>query len=160
MKIFKLLGLSAVVMILSVFMVGCGTGKKIDFTIGYNYKNLGRGNDGFAACVFAEELKSIAKTYDEWLSLRNPDATTELDEKYNEQFFNDNALIIYAFTRNTGGGQTEITKVSKTGDKITVYATHKSGDLTVMTESLVIIEVKKADIVGINKLRVVSKNKS
>jgi hypothetical protein len=158
MKIFKLLGLSAVVMITAVFMTACST-RKIDFTIGYYGGNYGFIDD-MADYAFAREVKSIAKTYDEWLSLRNPDAATEFDAKYNEQFFNDNSLIIYAFIRNTAGGQTEITKVSKTSGKVTVYAIHKDGVQDAIFNAVVIIEVKKADIAGVNKLRVVSKNKS
>lgn len=143
MKRRKLFGLLALVMVTSIMFIACGSKKtEIDFTVGYH----GAG--------FGQDMKCVVNAFHEWDVLKPDHAMiTELD-KYNEQFFVDNSLIVYEFTLSYGGGQTEVTKVSRKGKELVVDVVHGVGALAVMKQSVVIIEVSKTDISGTNSLRV------
>jgi hypothetical protein len=76
-----------------------------------------------------------------------------LNERYAEDFFIDNSLVIFIF----GHGHdfdAETTRVSKSKNELLIEIEVNLGRLASVQKSIIIIEVSKSDIGNINKLRV------
>jgi len=128
-------------------MTGCEKNSdEINFTVGFKSMDYELGQD----------LEIIVNTFDEWDILKPDYAMVTEFDKYNKQFFVNNSLIVYAFTRGSGGGQVEVTKVSKRGNELIVDVIHSDGVIDVVTYGIIIVEVKKTEIAGTNSLRIAS----
>ena len=100
---------------------------------------------------FDQDFENIVNTFTEWNAIPQ---LIELDAKYDEEFFVNNSLIIHAFVRGWSPVQTEITKVSRKGNELTVDVIHTEGNDAMMWYGIVIIEVAKKDIINVNSLRI------
>lgn len=145
MKQIKLFGLLALVMVTSIIVVACGgktTALDVDFEVGYSNMSVSSSE--------SHDAKLIVKTLQEWNALSGARIyLNELDEKYNESFFSENALIMYAFTK---GGNMEITKVSIKGKVLAIEAIYEPWDMAMVSNGIIILEVKKSDISGANSV--------
>src|SRR5690606_2772082 len=72
----------------------------------------------------------------------------EVDEKYDDSFFNDNALLIIAFSTTSGDCEVKDIAVHRLGDSIDVELNGVFGTYTVMSGVIVVLEVKKDDVSG------------
>ena len=123
---------------------------QINFTIGYKGTYNG----------FDKDFGSIVNTVAEWIKIRcEYEHLLELDAEYNEQFFVENSLIVYAFGRGWSPVQTEITKVNRSSNELTVDVIHVIGDQAMVWSCIIIIEVAKKDIENVTCLRIVSVDK-
>lgn len=145
----KLLSLVIIATISLLLLNGCT--KEINYSIGFVDSSTGHKEHG---------LESFIKTFDEWSSIRNErHYLVELDDKYDQQFFKNNSLIIYAFSRATDGGTTQIVKISKKRNQLTVDVDFTSGYMDVVSYGIIIIEVSKADVSNATKVKIVEKLK-
>lgn len=144
---FKKIICMGILLIMCFSFGACKGNDEIDFTIGYSNMNTG----------FPQNLECIVNTFAEWDTLRGDTAQlTELDAKYNEQFFTANSLVIYAFTRSSGGSTTEISKISKDGKKLVVEAVDNGlGYMDAITNGIIIMEVKKSDMQGVTDIEII-----
>jgi hypothetical protein len=53
------------------------------------------------------QIKELIVSYEKWMVFESIKTLPELDEKYNQQFFIDKVLIVYAFKTPTMGGRIE-----------------------------------------------------
>jgi hypothetical protein len=156
----------------------CGAaGKEIGFTVGFEsmgYQSTGFGlavedyNDwgmGLGCVDTFEEWKSVRDKIDEYHKEYPWERLPDADEKYNEEYFAENAVIIFDCVR-TGGShpEIEIKGVSRKGNKLSVTFIDNNpvsgGVVTaVMSYGTIIIEVKKADIKDINSFELIQKTK-
>ena len=151
MKKLKLLSLFSLVMVASIVLVACGNvGKSqvINFIVGYENMSVKYSE--------AHDSLIIVRTLQEWSALSASRVfLSELNVKYNESFFSENALIVYAFTSGNSPAQFEITKITRNGNELVMDATDNSGDIGVVSQGIIILEVKISDMQGANRLRVV-----
>ena len=120
---------------------------EVDFVIGYENMNTSFSKNSF--------LEQIVNSLEEWILIYNQNCPNELIEKYNEHFFADNSLIVYAFMKGTSGNQIEITKISKNGNELSVEADVRLGIMDAVSQGIIIIEVAKADIAGVNTVHII-----
>jgi hypothetical protein len=73
-------------------------------------------------------------------------------EKYDNDFFVNNALILCLFTGGSGGMKMDVTDIQRQGSELTIFANINWGMLTVGTYSTVVIEVTKYDVYGVTTL--------
>ena len=151
-KVKKLFSIGVLMLIILIGGVtaGCGTkSHEIDFVIGYENMSSGR----------SQNLESVVNTFAEWSVIRGDTAQfTELDVKYNKQFFVENSLIVFAFTKSNGIGSITITSVGVKNQQLMVEADIVLNSTEMMANGIVIIEVIKTDIAGTNSLRIVNSN--
>lgn len=139
-----------ITLLLLITVMGCA--KEINMEINYSigFSDLSAGYPG------EHDLECLVETFNDWSSLRNErEYLSSLDEKYNQEYFENVSLIVYAFTRSNGGGSTEITKVNKYGSQLQVYVEIVSGYIDVVSKGIIVIEVNKHDLSNINDLLIV-----
>jgi len=74
-------------------------------------------------------------------------------EQYDDDFFAENALILYLFTSPNRGGKIDITRVQRQGDELTIITDFHRGSLAALGYWTVVIEVAQTDVNGINVLK-------
>jgi len=133
--------------------------KHIPFQIGaINTSMSSRQNHNtFTIVRSKEELNDITsgRYYQYWAGEGGPFNVfylKDLTEKYDSDYFVNNALILYLFTSGSGGVEINVTDVQKHGSKLTIITDITWGMLTVITYSTVVLEVEKADIFGVTAL--------
>lgn len=118
----------------------------IDYTIGFTDSS---------ASSEEQDLQSIVNTFSEWQSIRSErENLSQLDDKYIESFFDENALIVYAFTKGSNINQIEINSLKKSGNVLSLKVDISLGINEVESQGVVILEVAKADIEYITNLNV------
>lgn len=127
----------ALIMCMSLFCA-CGKEEEIDFSVGSAW---GEG-----------QTEMIVRSLDEWNNF-DDSKTITIDEKYDNEFFADNALVIVAFRTTSGGCGVEEIKVLKRGNRLTVDINGMDGVMTVIGGIIVVLEVKKDDVVGVKTVR-------
>lgn len=84
--------------------------------------------------------------------------------KYNEQFFIDNSLILYTFSRSQKGSQTRVSKVSLSDENEIVVESVITGFMGSGVDAIglgtIILEVAKSDIAGVNGMQIIAEIKS
>lgn len=75
-----------------------------------------------------------------------------LTEKYDDAFFVENALVLYLFEAANTGGTVDIIGLERQGNTLTITKDFHMGMATAISYWTVILEVAKADIVGISKI--------
>ncbi|OQA78566.1 MAG: hypothetical protein BWY30_00650 [Tenericutes bacterium ADurb.Bin239] len=114
---------------------------ELEFTTGIVLKSISDDIDNTAM---------VTATYTDWLTFREGrDYLTDLDEKYNEDYFNDKALFIYVTIEPQSISELEITNIYRDGDCLEVNIDIKHGDAYVVTKGMVIAELAKKDVKGI-----------
>ena len=142
-KIFLVL-----VAIIGITMSGCGKNNdEIDFTVGFKNMDFWLGQD----------TEAIVNTAEEWNVLKPNSATITEFDNYGSEFFATNSLIVYVFTRSWGNPQVEVIKVNKSENELVLNVVHFDGDSATISHGIVVVEVKKVDIVSVNSLRVIGK---
>ena len=151
MRRLNLLGLLVLVMVASTIMVACGNGnnsKEINFTVGFEHMYIGSGEN--------HDLEAIVRTLAEWNTLVSARSyLSEMNEKYNAEFFIENSLIVFAFTSGYSPADVEVDNLARDGNGLILEATNSPGDIAVVSKGIIVLEVKRSDIQGANTLRVV-----
>jgi len=78
----------------------------------------------------------------------------ELTEKYNEDFFEENALVLFLFISGSGGGSIEIYGMQKQDNELTIMTDYHPGMLAVISYWTVVIETAQADVSDINSIEI------
>lgn len=100
-------------------------------------------------------LEEIVNTFSEWSSISDERADlSQMDDKYVESFFDDNSLVVYAFTKGSNITQIEINSLKKSGSVLLLKVDISLGIREEMSKGIVILEVAKADIEHITNLYV------
>jgi len=86
----------------------------------------------------------------------NVDYLAEITEKYDEDFFIENALVLYLFVAGNSGGKIDITRMQRQDNELTIITDFHMGALTAISYWTVVIEVAQTDVYGITVLE--SKN--
>lgn len=136
----KILILGVALMMCLGLFAGCGEDKNVEFTVGTAWGNN-----------VAQSIKMIVRTLDEWNDSDVANKIT-IDEKYDNTFFVDNALIIVAFATTFGGGEVQEIKVIKRGNRLAIDIKGIAGVQTIMSQIVVALEVKKNDIIEVNNI--------
>jgi len=125
--------------------------KEVNFTLA-----LGRVDYGLDPGE--NNLDVLVDSYAKWLALDAVRALPELAEKYSEQFFMDYALAIFAFRTPTSGGQIEEIKLRKEGygNELLMDVSVELGLMDAESFGIVVVEIKKADILGVTNLRTIT----
>jgi len=76
-----------------------------------------------------------------------------LTDKYNDDFFTENALVLYLFGAGNSGGKLSINQLTRNKDELTIVTNFHEGDLTAISYWTVVLDVTKADIDGITGLK-------
>lgn len=92
----------------------------------------------------------------EWTALGDITNLPELENKYDEQFFGKNALIVFAFKTPTMGGRIDEIKMSKMDNELLMEISGMLGVSDAISRGVVVAEVKKADISGVKSLKIVT----
>jgi len=142
MKKLKLIGLGLLIMVTSIAFIGCKAKTiTIDFVVAL----------GPALNLGSTDLKKIVHTEDEWNVILDG---LDLDVTYDNEFFKDNSLLVYAFGTPAKGYQMEVTNISKKGKEILVEIDVFWGYMDMISMGTFVIEVKKSDIKNANSLRI------
>ena len=119
---------------------------KIKFHIGYSGMHT----------RFDEGFECIVNTTAEWVIIRGENEhLIEFDKKYNEQFFIDNSLIVYAFS-SARPVRSVVTNVSRIENELTVDMIHTFADVNVFWFGIIVIEVANTDLTDVTYLRIVN----
>lgn len=119
----------------------------IDYTIGLVDEGSSLGE---------QDLERIVSTFNEWESISDcREDLSHLNDKYIEDFFDDNSLVVYAFTKGSNISQIEITKFSKKGDELLLEMDIALGIREEMSKGIVILEVEKEDIENVSDLIII-----
>ena len=113
----------------------------------------------FTIVCSKEELDKFAseRFYQYWTNDGGPYNVyylKDLTEKYNEDFFNKNALILYLFGDGNTGGKFDITKIERNENILTIFSDFHSGDMTAISYWTVVIKVSKTDVNEITTLEI------
>jgi hypothetical protein len=134
---------------LALSLAACGTKtKEISFIVGYENMNFD----------FNQNVKSIVNTFDEWDVLKPDHAMVAEFDKYNEQFFADNSIIVLTFIKGNAIDSIQITSIQLKNKQLVVTADVTLTSSEVMSKGLVLAEIKKIDITGANSIKIVSNN--
>ena len=99
-------------------------------------------------------IEVIVKSIDEWKAMDTIASLPELIGKYDERFFAGDALIVFALGRGTRGAQFERVEVFGQGGELVVKVfDDECGYMDALSNWIVVIEVKKADIDSFENLR-------
>jgi len=137
-KKFLLLG---VVLIMGLCIsTGCSSVQAIEFRVG--------------TASWTGKGKTITKIIGSLDDFRDSDIVevVEFDKKYDDSFFNDNALLIIAFNTTSGGSEVRDIVVERSGNRIEVELNGVFGTTTVMSGVIVVLEVKKDDVLGVTSI--------
>jgi len=126
----------------------------IPFTV--NYSSGG----GYGSSVYPFEPKTgLVFSFEEWEQIGNErDFTKKTFEKYGKSYFKDSVLLLYYFAEGRSGIFNCIDDVNKQGETLFVHKTRFIAPVgaTMVIYSCYIIEMKKADIIGITDVKVIS----
>ena len=115
----------------------------VNFTL-----SLGRMDYGSAT-----NIETIVNSINDWTALDAIASLPELSDKYSESFFADNALIVFALGRGTRGAQFEKVEVfGQNGDLMVKVFDDGCGYMDMVSNWVVVLEVKKADISSFSNL--------
>jgi len=133
--------------------------KTIPFQIGTIDTSMSsrKNHDLFTIIRSKEDLDNVAsdRYYQYWTGTGGPFNVyylKDFTEKYDSNYFSENALVLYLFTSGSGGSKIDVTEVLKQGNKLTVITDITWGMLTVITHSTVVLEVSKDDVDGVTTL--------
>ena len=144
-KLAKLLALGLMV-IMALGLAACGQEKEITFEIGSaGVPSSYWGHDS------EQPIKVIVRSLEEWNNSEAAELIT-IDEKYDAEFFTDNALVIVAFRTTSGPCEVEKITASKSGNRLNLVINATAGVQTVISGAVVAIEVRKHDIVGVKNI--------
>jgi hypothetical protein len=164
--------LFVVVIMCTVLLYGCGN-SGIEYNIGFS-DNVGFGSkedDGITYECFTEivdSLDELEALCEEWhnpaFDEDNDDYTSELSEKirgYNEEFFENKALIIDSSWRYNSARVPRVEKLTIEGDALMIEISLKRGAYNDVAQKwLFIIEVNQIDIKGITNITIENTTRS
>ena len=145
LNIFKVIICLGLLLVIGVSVFGCGS-KAIDIDSEFNFGAIIEG-------LKVHTFKVIVNSFEEWMEIFDANFTWTAED-YNEQFFDNNSLVVYAPVYSNGGSVNEI-KVSKNQVELLVEINGDSPflfDLGGVTG--IIITVKKTDISGVTSLSI------
>ncbi len=149
-----------------VLLTGCA--KQNNFIVSYDEmgsfrsKTIDEGITMYALEIInsLQELKDACDTWNNQAFQENSeDYTTELSQKirsYDEVFFSDKNLIIYSFERGHSK-ETKINNMNVEDSQLIVNAQYITKKGTFTDESfdwLILIEVNKADVIGVDAIEI------
>jgi hypothetical protein len=117
--------------------------RRISFTL-----VLGRMDYGWAL-----DYETIVNSFSEWLALYPITDLPELSGKFNEQFFESRALIVFALGRFQKGAQFEKAEVFGQNKELLVKVYANGGHMDVLSNWIVVLEVEKNLINRFSELR-------
>ena len=133
--------------------------QSIPFKVGaINNSLISRNNHNLFTIVHSkEELDLVAseRCYQYWTGtgeLNNVYYLAEITEKYDDDFFAENALVLYLFGAVNSGGTIDIIRIQRHGNELTIITDFHMGMLTAISYWTVVIEVAQADVYGITAL--------
>jgi len=146
-----------VMLVMMVGFVGCGGGNGIQFNIG----DVG----DFSTEAFDEHpiITKLVKSVDELQQLCDESGITYTGEKYDETFFVDKAIIVYAFWFNPHK-TFELNKIQISDNKIVIHTTiytQKGMNYPAVTSyTFGCYEVNKTDLMNATEIQINTKNKT
>ena len=135
--------------------------QSIPFRVSASRNDMGlppEGHDLFTIVRSKEDLNRAAETryHQIWTITGGPYTVYylgEIAEKYDEDFFTENTLVLYLFGAVNFGGKTAITQMQRQGSELTIITDFHKGALNAASFWTVVIEVTPADVDGVTTLK-------
>ena len=132
----KIIASMMFLVIVSLLFCGCsGEGKEIEFAFGYVSESRG----------IERPIKVLVRSLIEW-NMSDASKKITIGEKYDNEFFDEHALIVVGFGTPTIVGSIDEVKVIRRGNNLTVYINGSNGVATMISEEIIAVEVLKKDI--------------
>ncbi|MDR0455173.1 MAG: hypothetical protein LBH20_00630 [Treponema sp.] len=136
-------------------------GQPVPFQVGAIVNTRGSSKEThnlFAIVRSKEELDRAAseRYYQYWTDMGGPYNVyylMENTEKYDEDFFAENALVLYLFESSYSGGRIDITQLQRQDDGLTIITDFHGGSLPAVSYWTVVIEAAQTDVYGITSLK-------
>ena len=136
-----------------------GKVQNIPFQVGVINNSMGsrQNHNLFTIIRSKEELDNVSseRYYQYWTGTGGPYNVyylKDFTEKYDSDYFSENALVLYLFTGGSGGMKMDVTEILKQGSELTIITDITWGMLTVITYTTVVLEVAKDDVYGVTTL--------
>jgi len=136
-----------------------GKVQNIPFQVGVIDNSMGsrQNHNLFTIIRSKEELDNVSseRYYQYWTGTGGPYNVyylKDFTEKYDSDYFSENALVLYLFTGGSGGMKMDVTEILKQGSELTIITDITWGMLAVITYSTVVLEVAKDDVYGVTTL--------
>lgn len=140
--------------------------QSISFQVGAIDNSMGSREDHELLTIARskDELNEAASTryYQYWTDNGGPYNVyylAELTEKYDEEFFAENALVLYLFDAANAGGTVAINELQKQGTKLIISTDFHMGMWEALSYWTVVIEVAQTDVFDVTKIDIINECK-
>jgi len=131
----------------------------IPFQVGAsrNHSSDTKGHALFTIARSKEDLNRAAETryHQYWTNDGGPYNVyylADITEQYDDEFFAENALVLYLFGASNTGGGIKINQIQRQDDTLTLITDFHEGMMTALSYWTVVIEVAQADVYGVTAL--------
>jgi len=145
----KRLLIGMIVLVFSFGFAGCNDNEMEEkMNVAYTISFQDLENNFFGENCF----KTFIHSFEEWSEVNNK--PTSLMNKYSKEYFENNSLIIYTFSKGTQGNEMNVTKISKTKNELIIEIDVRLGYLDAISSGIIIIEISKSDSKNINSIKI------
>jgi len=114
--------------------------QSIRFQVGVINNTMGSGDSNLLTIIRSKEELNI------------DNFNKNFTENYDNEYFTENALVLYLFGAGNTGGKLDVTNMHINGNELTIFINFDMGDATAISQWTVVLEVSQADVYGVTDI--------